>query len=506
MKLIEGDIMKNKLCRFENLYGSIKGETSFLEIAFWWLTRGLLILCVFMDREGTVLYLSVFALTFTADFLRAIFPKIVLSFRFQSFICFLALVSTVTGIGFGVLRKHPDYDLVIQLAGGIFSGALGYYIATALSKPKTKNESLFVTFFTFCFAGTVTIFRKLSEFFSDFLFGTELCHVEFVEDNHWLYEVFGFAMSPYEQRPLLDTDEDFFFSIVGGVISAAVVYFKFRMESKDFFVQKKKALSALSGKLLSHMSDKIALEIKKVSEDTSFFDRLFWWLVRFEMIYAFIEWDNRAEATLLLANLVGTFAITLVHLVFPRNSVLSKVSYKIQTLITVMVFLGSYCGNYCEIYYIVPRFDLFLHFISGVLCVLGGYYIALTLTEHKSRKDSVLISLFAFAFSCLIMPAWEVSEFIGDFIWGTSNQGFYWGPTEDSFFFKIFGHGVGNTMLYYLFDTIYDVLLAMVTTVITSIALYIWLEYSRKKLKSSIQEKRDNQQLTKISCCATIRI
>ncbi len=481
--------MKNIFCRGGSFCGRIKEETSVAEIAMWWLTRVLLLFCAVINKSEAVFYLAVFVFTFTADILRGIFPKLNLSYRLQTFICSLALVSTVAGLGFGVLTKHPDYDLLIQLTGGLFSGALGYYVAVALRKPKTKNESLFVTFFTFCFAGTVTIFRKLTEFFSDFLFGTNLCHVEFVEDNHWLYEVFGFFMSPYEQRPLLDTDEDFFFSIIGGLLSSAVVYLKFRVKSKELLVQKKKDISSLFRNAFPNFRQKLQLEIKKVNEDTSIFDRLFWWCVRFCMLYAFIEWDNRAEATLLLANLVGTFAVTLVHLVFPRDSVLSRISYKIQSLITVIVFLGSYGGNYCEIYYIVPRFDLFLHFISGILCVMGGYYIAVTLMENKSRKDSFLTCLFAFCFSCFIMPAWEVSEFIGDFIWGTSNQGFYWGPTDDSFFFKVFGHGVGNTRLYYLFDTVYDVLLAMVTTVITFLLLYVWLSYRRKRIKTPVQVK-----------------
>ncbi len=487
--------MNNTDCRFGKMYGRIKQETSIFEIALWWLTRGLLISCVFMNKSAAVFYLAVFALTFTADILKAAFPRLNLSYRLQSFICALALVSTVVGLGFGVMEKHPDYDLLIQLSGGAFSGALGYYIAMALRTPTAKNESLFVTFFTFCFSGTVTIFRKLTEFFCDFFFGTNLCHVEFVEDNHWLYETVGFLMSPREQRPLLDTDEDFLFSIVGGVISAAVVYLKFRLKSRELFTRKKAELSSLFRDIPARIRSKIYLEIQKVSEDTSIFDRLFWWSVRGAMLYAFFEWDNRPEATLMLANLIGTFAITLVHLVFPRESVLSKISYKTQTLITVIVFLGSYGGNYCEIYYIVPRFDLFLHFVSGVLCVLAGYYIALTLVKLKSRKDSILISLFALCFSCFIMPAWEVSEFIGDFIWGTSNQGFYWGPTDDSFFFKVFGHGVGNTHLYYLFDTVYDVLLAMVTTVITFVLLYVWLEYRRKKNVSAFSQEKQ-----KITC------
>ena len=73
------------------------------------------------------------------------------------------------------------------------------------------------------------------------------------------------------------------------------------------------------------------------------------------------------------------------------------------------------------------------------------------------------------------MPAWEVSEFIGDFIWGTTNQGFYWGPTESSFLFKVFGRGAYNTAMYPLYDTFYDVLLAIVTTVPTVAAVYISL-------------------------------
>ncbi len=494
--------MKKLLCRESNFCGRIKNEISVPEFIFWWLTRVMIVGCAVKNKRDIAFYSVVFTFTFICDILHLIFPKINISARMQTFICSLALVSTVIGIGYGVIEKYPDYDLLLQFAGGIFSGALGYYLACALRKPTKEKEYTFVSFFTFCFAGTITIFRKLTEFFSDFLFGTNLCHVEFVEDNHWFYRVFGFAMSPYEQRPLLDTDEDFIFSILGGVISAAVVYLRFRMKNKEAFRKSKAKLSDLFKNFIPRCREKIAFEIHKVSEQTNIFDRLFWWCVRFCMLYAFFEWDNRAEAILLLANLIGTFAITLVHLVFPKDSVLCKVSYKTQTLITVIVFLGSYCGNYCFVYNIVPRFDLFLHFISGILCVMGGYYIALTLVKIKSRKDSLLISLFAFCFSCFIMPAWEVSEFIGDFIWGTANQGFYWGPTEDSFFFKIFGHGVGNTTLYYLFDTVYDVLLAIVTTVITFVLIYGALEYTRKRKHSDSEEKEklDSKKKEKAAC------
>ena len=88
------------------------------------------------------------------------------------------------------------------------------------------------------------------------------------------------------------------------------------------------------------------------------------------------------------------------------------------------------------------------------------------------------------------MPFWEVFEFFGDFLFGSANQGFYWGPSEDSFFFKVFGHGAGNTMLYYLFDTVYDVLLAFVTTVLSVVWLYIILLKGLKVHKADTETEK----------------
>lgn len=474
--------MNGDICHKQSFADRIRCEASVAEIIFWWITRALILFCGIKNKEEIAFYLIVFVLTFSADILHIILPKVNISARVQSYISVLCLFSTVIGLGFSVIEKYPEYDILLQLLGGISGGALGYYIALALRKPTTRNEFTFVSFFTLSFGGTVTIFRKLTEFFIDFYRGTNLCHTDFVEDSHWLYRVFGFGMSPYEQRPLLDTDEDFVFSLIGVIAATAVSFLNNLLRNRNLFKSEKSDVGFVK-KYFRDFKTKIPLEFEKVNKDTSIFDVLFWWGVRFSMVYAFLVMENRAEATLLLANLIGTFAITLVHLVFPSYSVLSKISYRVQTLITVIVFLGSYCGNYCFVYNILPRFDLFLHFISGVLCVLGGYYIVLILFKPKTKNDSILTALFSFCFSCFIMPAWEVSEFVGDFIWGTANQGFYWGPSDESFFFKVFGHGVGNTRLYYLFDTVYDVLLAIVTTVITFVLLYAFLEIRRIRNK-----------------------
>ncbi len=411
-----------------------------------------------------------------------------------------AIFGGVIGFGFDIMEKYPEYDIFLQALSGVLGVALGYYITIGLQKPKTKNELTFTAFCALCISGTVTAVRKFVQFFIDFYTGSNLLHCETVEDDHWLYRVFGFGMSPDAQRPLLDTDEDFTISILFSLISTAVLYLYMRIRNKSLFIRERKKDSFCLKSIPSRLRARLEGEIEKVRNDCSIWDLLLWWCTRTVMVYAFITMENRAEANLLLANLVATFAITLVHFILPKNSALTNVSYKAQSLITIIVFLGSWCGNYVGVYMITPRFDLFLHLVSGYLCVMGGYYIALTLFKPDSKKKVLLTALFAMFFSFFIMPFWEVSEFIGDFIWGTSNQGFYWTPAGSSFFFRVFGYGIENRQLYYLFDTIYDMLLAVVTTLGTFavLCLALGLKLKRTALRNG-QENEKNEKV--ISHC-----
>lgn len=363
-----------------------------------------------------------------------------------------------------------EWDILIQFLLGVIAAFAGYFISQKIKKATDKNELTLNVISGLCFAGTAAILVEIAEFFIDFYKGTNLLHADLVTDEHWLYRLVGTMMSLDGQRYLLDTDEDMLMTILGGIVTTAAMYIYMRLKNKQMFVKGKKVKVKRS--LSEWVRNKYAAEKAKLEKDCSIADILFWWCTRAVMFYAFIVMENRAEATLLCANLIATFTVTLVHIVFPEGTFFSRLSYRVQSLITVIVFLGSWCGNFVWLYGIVSRFDLFLHFISGVLCVLGGYYIALTLVKPDSKRKIWLITVFAFAFSCFLMPAWEISEFIGDFIWGTTNQGFYWGPTDDSFLFKIFGRGAYNTALYPLYDTFYDVLLAMVTTVPATIGIY----------------------------------
>lgn len=386
----------------------------------------------------------------------------------------------VAGIG--------EWDILLQLLLGVVTAFAGYFIAQKIKKAADKNELTLNVISGMCIAGTAAMLAELAEFFIDFYKGTNLLHADLVTNEHWLYRLVGTMMSLDGQRYLLDTDEDMLMTLLGGIVTTAAMYIFMRIKNKPMFAKEKKVKVRRS--FGEWAQNKFTVEKAKLERDCSVADILFWWCTRAVMFYAFIVMEDRAEATLLCANLVATFAVTLVHIVFPEGTFFSRISYRTQSLITVIVFLGSYCGNFVWLYGIVSRFDLFLHLISGVLCTLGGYYIALTLVRPDTKRKVWLITAFACAFSFFIMPAWEISEFVGDFIWGTTNQGFYWGPTDDSFLFKIFGRGAYNTALYPLYDTFYDVLLAMVTTVPTTLGIYLSMAKRLKKDEKAVDEEK----------------
>lgn len=384
-----------------------------------------------------------------------------------------------------------EWDILIQFVIGVAAALFGFFIAGKIKKATNGNDLTLNVIWGLCAAGTVAMFVELTEFFVDFYSGSNLLHADFVTNEHWLYRLVGTLMSLDGQRPLLDTDEDMLMTLLGGIAASAGIYIYQRIRNKQLFAKEKKEKIKMS--FSEWVYKKYTVEKSKLEKDCCVADMLFWWCTRAVMLYAFIVMENRAEANLLLANLIATFAITLVHIVFPEGTFFSRVSYRVQSLITVIVFLGSYCGNYVWIYNIVPRFDLFLHLVSGVLCVLGGYYIAITLVSPDSKRNVWLIAGFAFLFSCFLMPAWEISEFIGDFIWGTTNQGFYWGPSDESFLFRVFGRGAYNTRLYPLYDTFYDVMLAMVTTLLTQVGLCAFLFSKVKKAENTVvvSEKKE---------------
>ena len=463
---------------------------------FVYLSRVVFLFSVFISptKESAVFSLVSFILTFFVDLCHLIskkesFPS-QLSHRITVLICTSSLASCFIGQTLGVLGKYPDYDIVMSLVTGVVGTLFGYYLTLSMKSVENKRDCGFIVSSSLFICGTIIFFREMLEFLSDHLLGTNYTHPEQIGDDHWFFRLFGLGMGVPQQRPLYDINEDMFISLIFSVLTIAVLYIFLRIKYKNSFTEESRKEKFSFKAIPARISDKIFLEIEKVKADTNVVDILWWWIVRSAMLYAFINMENVAEKILIGANLTGAFAVTLMHLVFPKDSLFCKINYRLQSFICIIVFTGSYMSNFIFVFHNLPRFDLFVHFISGAIVVAGGYYAAKTFMNAKTKRDAFLMTLYAFCLSGFVMPFWEVFEFFGDFLFGSANQGFYWGPTDDSFFFKVFGHGTGNTQLYYLFDTVYDELLAFSTTVVACVWLYISLLKGLKQGKSAESKEK----------------
>lgn len=475
------------------------------QIIFIYLTRMLLLFsCVSADsKEKSVLSLAALLLTYLVSFLHIISKKgsflNSLNHRITTLISLSSLVSCFIGQTLGVLQKHEEYDILMSAVTGVAGTLFGYYVTLALRNIKEKRDCAFTVSSSLFISGTIVFFREMIEFFIDFRFGTNITHAEFIEDDHWLFKLLGFGNSVREQRPLYDTDEDMLISLIFSAFTTVALYLYLRFSHKELFGKTSKRKNLFKN-LPQKISDKIYFEAEKVKQQTDIYDILVWWLTRTAMVYAIFNMEDTYKMVLVGANLLATFAISLLHLVFPKDSLFYKINYRMQTWLCLLVFTGSYMGNFMFVYNYLPRFDLFLHFISGPICVAGGYYVASAFFKADTKKNVLLTVIYAFCLSCFVMPFWEVFEFCGDFLFGSANQGYYWVPSDDSFFFKLFGHGAGNTMLYSLFDTVYDVLLAFFATAVSLVCLHIHLSSKLKKKESAVTQKRVIDEKSAVKC------
>ena len=474
---------------------SKKGIPS-VEVILWWVIRIVLAVGIFTaaTTPKKLMVLAALLSTFIVGTAKKIFAKAEffsdLSYRLQTCICLVALFGSGIGFGFGAFQKFSEYDVPLSFFGGIIGTAIGYYISIAFRKPFTRKGFNYTAIMSFCISNAFIIVREVTQFWIDFYTGRTLVGCVNVGDDHWLIKLVGPMLSLPEHRVLYDFSEDVTLNVIGAGIATAVLYIYLISKNREVFKINKNwpaQLKELFGNFPARCKDKINFEIAKVREQTNVADMLLWWCTRIVVVYAVITFDNAAEATLLLIVSLGTVAITALHLVTPRDSMFCKINYRVQSLLCIIIFLGSYCGNYVGVYAFAARFDTFLHFTSGFLGFFAGYYIAQTLVKPNNHKEQLSLCLFALAFAMTIIPIHEMTEFIGDYIWGTTNQGFMWEPEPDKMIYVIFGRGKDDPLLVKIFDTMYDMILASSSSIISFVLAMI--SYSRKDKKEKISNK-----------------
>lgn len=80
--------------------------------------------------------------------------------------------------------------------------------------------------------------------------------------------------------------------------------------------------------------------------------------------------------------------------------------------VILFVLLSVFLGRGLRIYFLIPHWDKFLHFISGFILASAGYQVY----THKGGtvNNKLLMGLFVFTFAAASAGIWEIYEFILD--------------------------------------------------------------------------------------------
>lgn len=211
------------------------------------------------------------------------------------------------------------------------------------------------------------------------------------------------------------------------------------------------------------------------------------------MIYLSVTNPGTYYIKLMLLNSLGMYAIPLLRLLDFKKLFFAKIPYRIQTYISVMIFFGSFMGHAVNAYRFFTSYDKFLHVVSGVIVVLIGDVLAHSYDKNMTSKIRFFL---AQGLSYTVMVLWELCEFFSDFyIKDSVNQGFSYTPSEDFFFFKIFGHGQGNIAQYPVFDTNIDMLCAVVSSLVTGVIILCIIKNKEKRKKQNTDNSAEEKVL-----------
>ncbi len=102
-----------------------------------------------------------------------------------------------------------------------------------------------------------------------------------------------------------------------------------------------------------------------------------------------------------------------------------KFPMSVQILFLGFTLLASPLGSVLGLYASVPFYDKFVHYLSGIVLGLAGFYIAKKMLHKKqiTDNDDFVKLTVAFLFSCSCAAFWEIYEFTVDNVLGMESQG-----------------------------------------------------------------------------------
>ena len=158
-----------------------------------------------------------------------------------------------------------------------------------------------------------------------------------------------------------------------------------------------------------------------------------------------------------------------------------KLHMTLPNFIYVMYYIFLYCaiilGEVMNFYYVIPHWDIILHFFSGAMLGALGFILVSQLNDSEKIRVSLspaFVALFAFCFSLSCGAVWEIYEFLFDGLLGLNMQKFITASGE-----VLVGHAA-------IRDTMTDIIVDAAAALLISI-----IGYSRLKAENWMHPKNE---------------
>lgn len=158
--------------------------------------------------------------------------------------------------------------------------------------------------------------------------------------------------------------------------------------------------------------------------------------------------------------LLGSLSITFVLFIprIVRKLFKIKISDAMEFVYILFIFLAQFLGSVVNLYNTVWWYDLFMHFLSGILTSFLALEVLKWFNMYK-EKNKIFNALFIISLSLMIAVLWEFSEFTGD---------------------SLFGMNVQHNMETGVKDTMQDMLVAFLGSIIVSVLYLIKTKVFKK--------------------------
>ena len=131
-----------------------------------------------------------------------------------------------------------------------------------------------------------------------------------------------------------------------------------------------------------------------------------------------------------------------------------KISEGLNLIYIIFIFMAHFLGVICELYNYIYWFDKFVHFLSGVVTSFVAIYL---LIKFKKDKNMFFDILYIITLTLAIAALWEVFEYLSSYYFNLDPQ-------------KVALTGVSDTMG--------DIIVAFLGSILTSISYYFEIKYN----------------------------